>query len=111
MTRFSGRSSGRSQCTTEGESKGPWTFIIPDLGGSYVDDLRDISQHRSLPVDAKRKLTLAANEIVLLRQVLDTTRTMYSEAVLHIEELEMSDRRREGRRLAKQERRSADAVR
>jgi len=112
MTRFSGRSSAKSRCTTEGESKssGPWTFIVPDLGGSYAEDLREISQLRSLPNDAQRKLMLAANEIVMLRKLLDTTRTMYSDAILHIEELELHDRRLEGRRLAKEERANANAV-
>lgn len=69
-------------------------LYVPELAASYAEDLAEISKLRSLPTDARKRILLAHNEIVMLRQMLDTTKGQLSDAVDFIEQLERSTRPR-----------------
>lgn len=69
-------------------------LCVPELAASYAEDLAEISKLRSLPTDARKRILLAHNEIVMLRKMLDTTKEQLSDAVDFIETLERKTRPR-----------------
>lgn len=95
MIQSFGQSSDKSPCTTEAASNvAKRRLVVPELAESYAESLAEISTRRGLPEDVRRKAMLAHNEILMLRQMLDTMKGYFSDAVEHIETLERQTRPR-----------------
>lgn len=95
MIQSSGPSLDKSPCTTEAVSSvAKRRLVVPELAESYAECLAEISNRRGLPEDVRRKAMLAHNEIKMLRQMLDTMKGHFSDAVEHIETLERQTRPR-----------------
>lgn len=95
MTASSGQSSAPSPCTIEEESRlARRRLVVPELTESYAEDLAEISKLRTVPTDARKRILLAHNEILMLRQMLETAKERLSDAVDYIERLERTTRPR-----------------
>lgn len=95
MIQSFGQSLDKSPCTTEEESSvARRPLVVPELAESYAECLAEIANRRGLPADVRRKAMLAHNEILMLRQMLDTIKGHFSDAVEHIETLESKTRPR-----------------
>lgn len=98
MTASFGPYSEQSPCTGEEESdesgEAKRRMVVPELKESYAQELADMSKLRGMPTDARRKLLLAHNEILMLRQMLDTARNRLADAYTYIERMERKTRPR-----------------
>jgi hypothetical protein len=72
----------------------PSRVVISELNESYAEKLFELAAASVLPKAVRQTLTLAGNEILMLRKMLDTSRSLHSDAVSYIEELEVKMRGR-----------------
>lgn len=72
----------------------PGKHVVEELATTHAEELFELATKGKLPESARHTCVMAANEIVMLRKLLDTSRKMYSDAVMFIEDLESRHRGR-----------------